>query len=128
MIILPTPSTVAGEETITPSAFVTCTLRVRLVPVTVPVDQLSAEYDKRKKELEQKKAEKAKSKSSGKPIEDDEDDEDLDGLNFETEGDGGDGRIFKKKRVQPKVVEAKYYPGVSTFPPKLYCSKLSNIR
>ncbi|KAI9188088.1 secretory subunit [Blastocladiella emersonii ATCC 22665] len=77
---------VVGEPNITPGSLVTCTIRLRLVSITVPLDSLNAEY-------EAKKAARAAKIEAGEPVSDDE--EDVDALGLDGEGDGGRGTAAK---------------------------------
>ncbi|KAI9221154.1 hypothetical protein BC828DRAFT_405175, partial [Blastocladiella britannica] len=109
---------VIGETGITPGALVTCTMRVRLVPINVSAESLKAEYEAKKKEKEAAKAAKAKAaaqgtdgavakrrggaSAAGADADDEDSDGDFDSLALEGEGDGGAGKAIHA-RLAPAV-------------------------
>ncbi|KAL7750047.1 secretory subunit [Sorochytrium milnesiophthora] len=88
---------VVGEESITPGALVTCTLRIRLVSLLMPLAELNKEYE-----------EKKRLKAEGK-LKDEDDDDKVDSLELEGEGDGVTMRR-KADSDKLKLVHAPRFP------------------
>ncbi|KAJ3356348.1 secretory subunit [Allomyces javanicus] len=105
---------VLGEQAITPGAMVTCTIRIRLAPISISLAQLNGEYEAKKarraeRVAEAKKLGLAKPPRDAEDDDDEDDDEDFDALGLDGEGDGARGKAVKLAEL-PKLAHSPRFP------------------